>query len=165
MHTIVLALGTNMGEKENNISEAIHLLEEKVHDIRRAKLYHSRAVGYENQPDFINTAISGTPNLSPNELLEFTQQIEKNIGRIFRFHWGPREIDVDIIFYDDLALSSEKLTIPHPKMHERDFVLSPINDICPDFLHPILKNTVSELFDKLDSSQLSIVSLYDNSKD
>lgn len=157
MHTIILALGANVGNREKNITNAISLLEKKISNIRCAKLYHSKAVGHENQPDFVNTVILAETMLAPEELLEFTQMIEKNIGRKFRFHWGPREIDIDIIFYDNLILDLENLQIPHPRAAERDFVLFPIKEIVPSFVHPVLKKTIAQLCAEIKQSQLSIL--------
>jgi len=106
-------------------------------------------VGYENQEDFINTVLKGYTVLSPLELLDFTKSIEKEIGRVYRFHWGPREIDIDILFFDDLVVDIENLKIPHPRLHERDFVLLPLKDLDENFIHPIFNKTVKELIKDL----------------
>lgn len=156
MNKIILALGSNIGDRQKNIQDAISLLSEKISDINIAKIYNSKAVGFENQADFLNTALSGQTSLEPEKLLQFTQDVEKRVGRIFRFHWGPREIDIDIIFYEDKIIETSYLQIPHPRMQERDFVLFPILDIAPDFVHPATGQTVKQLYEALNKSQLSI---------
>lgn len=140
MHTIFLALGSNVGDQEGNIAQAVSLLKEKVEGISLAPLYRSKAVGVTNQPDFVNTALSGKTNLTPQELLTFVKQIEQKVGRVYRYRWGPREIDIDIIFYDALVVKSDNLEIPHPRAHERDFVLRPIADLSPSLIHPVFSS-------------------------
>jgi len=115
MPRIYLALGSNVGDSERYLDQAIELLAIQVTHIKQAPRYHSKAVGYTDQPDFVNTAISGQTNLEPLELLKFVKDIEAEVGRVSRFRWGPREIDVDIICYDDLVLDTEVLQIPHPR--------------------------------------------------
>ena len=149
LEKVFLALGSNIGDREKNINEALRLLKEKIKDLKVGNIYISKAVGYENQPDFYNTVVSGYTNLSPEELFYFVKGIEKQIGRIYRFHWGPREIDIDILFYGNQIIKRDFLEIPHPRLHERDFVLKPMLDIDADFVHPVLKKTVKELFEEL----------------
>ncbi|WP_029520350.1 2-amino-4-hydroxy-6-hydroxymethyldihydropteridine diphosphokinase [Persephonella sp. IF05-L8] len=149
MEKIFLALGSNIGNRQKNINQAIEFLSKEIKDIKQAHIYKSKAVGYENQPDFLNTAISGYTDLSPEELLGFVKHIEKQIGRKKRFRWGPREIDIDILFYGNLVLEKENLIIPHPRIHERDFVLKPLCDLEPEFIHPVLKKPLKELLNNL----------------
>src|SRR5258706_7388759 len=137
MHKIFLALGSNVGDKAKNIETAIALLAEKIKDIHVASLYTTKPVGYVDQDNFVNTALSGDTDLTPEELLKFVKDIEQQVGRIYRFRWGPREIDIDILFYDDVVIKQERLEIPHPRLHERDFVLVPLSDIAPDLIHPV----------------------------
>jgi 2-amino-4-hydroxy-6-hydroxymethyldihydropteridine diphosphokinase len=155
MATVYLALGSNLGDSEQHIEAAIGLIKESVYDIKQAPMYISKAVGYTKQPDFYNTAISGSTSLSPLELLHFVKTTEKKVGRIKRFRWGPREIDIDIIFYDDLILQSEALSIPHPSFMERDFVLQPIADLSPQLIDPTSKQTVSNMLKQLPSKNKS----------
>ena len=160
MATVFLALGSNVGDSQQYISKAIELLGEKVSNIKTAPLYRSPAMpvpGHDDMPDFLNTAIRGETNLEPLELLKFVKNIEKEIGRIYRFRWGPREIDIDIIFYDDLILDTPELTIPHSGANERDFVLKPISDIDATFIDPKTKHMVNDLFEKLPVSELTIL--------
>jgi 2-amino-4-hydroxy-6-hydroxymethyldihydropteridine diphosphokinase len=157
MNNIILALGSNVGNSEKNIVDAVDLLSEHISKIKCAKIYRSHAVGFEDQADFFNTAIIGETSLAPEQLLDFTQDVEKRIGRVFRFHWGPREIDIDIIFFDDLVYKSSGLQIPHPRANERDFVLKPAADIAPNFIHPELGKSIRQLYEALDKSKLSII--------
>jgi 2-amino-4-hydroxy-6-hydroxymethyldihydropteridine diphosphokinase len=155
MATVYLALGSNQGQSIENIKKAIKLLDTSVSITQSAPFYRSHAIGYTDQPDFINTAILGNTNLEPLPLLKFLKQTEQMVGRIERFRWGPREIDIDIIFYDDLVLKSDELTIPHPEFKSRDFVLQPICDINPNFKDPLSKHSIQDILDKLSPSQKS----------
>ena len=145
MHTIFLGLGSNVGGKKKNLEKAIEKLREKISEIKTSKFYKTEPWGYKNQEEFLNAAVMGNTSLSPIEVLEFVKDIEKNVGRIERFKWGPREIDIDILFYDDLVYKDADLEIPHPGLHERDFVLKPLMDLDPDFIHPVLKKTTRHI--------------------
>ncbi len=125
MPVVYLALGSNVGDSRGYIEQAIELLSDKVQGIQTAPIYKSKATGHTDQPDFLNTAIRAHTDLTPDDLLEFVNEVEQKVGRVERFHWGPREIDIDIIFYDDLMQKTEKLTLPHPHFRDRDFVLKP----------------------------------------
>ncbi len=157
MATIYLALGSNVGDSREHIEQAIRLLGNQVNNIQRAPVYRAKAVGYTEQADFLNTAISGQTELNPEKLLEFIQTVEEEIGRIERFRWGPREIDIDIIFYDDLQQQGEALTLPHPEFRSRDFVLQPLKDLNPDLEDPVSGQTVSQLLEKIPKKDKSIV--------
>ncbi len=161
MATVFLALGSNVGDSRRHIEKAIELLGGSVHNITRAPLYTSKAFGVTNQPDFVNTALRGETSLTPAELLAFVKDVEQKVGRVQRFRWGPREIDIDIIFYGDRVQTDPTLTIPHPGLRERDFVLQPIVDIDPTFIDPLSKRSVRELLDALPKSNLSILKTID----
>jgi 2-amino-4-hydroxy-6-hydroxymethyldihydropteridine diphosphokinase len=149
MHKIYVALGSNIENRKQHIEEAILLLREKINDVIIAPLYETKPRYFENQNDFLNTVLSGFTDLEPRELLQFTKSVEKKVGRVERFRYGPREIDIDILFYDNVVYKDEDLEIPHPRLQERDFVLKPFSDIKPDFCHPVLKKTIRELLEKL----------------
>lgn len=149
LHQVFLALGANVGDKENHIEQAITLLNECMQDITVAPFYYSKAVGYEAQDDFLNTALVGGTYLSPTELLVTIKEIEQRIGRIQRFRWGPREIDIDILFYEAQIIENPGLQIPHPRLFERDFVLQPLLDLDPEFIHPSFLRSVQSLYDDL----------------
>ncbi len=156
MEKVFLGIGSNVGERIVYIKNALNLLSQILKEIQTAHFYVSKAVGFEDQPDFINTAISGYTDLEPYELFKKVKDIENKVGRIKRFRWGPREIDIDILFYGSLIMEKDDLIIPHPRIHERDFVLKPLSDLDPDFVHPVLKKPVKELL--LNLKEKSIIS-------
>lgn len=147
MTKIFLGLGSNVGDRTENIRRAVSILSKEVYKPTLSRFYVSKAVGYKHQPDFINAVLRGYTDLSPLDLLEFIKNVEKEIGRVYRFHWGPREIDIDILFYGNRIINKEYLTVPHPRLHERDFVLLPLMELESDFVHPVYKKTVKELLD------------------
>jgi 2-amino-4-hydroxy-6-hydroxymethyldihydropteridine diphosphokinase len=150
MHKVYLLLGSNLGDRNKNIELAISELKDcGIIISKMSSLYNTKPWGYTEQPDFLNQAIECFTNLGAVELLREIKKIEKKLGRKNNIKYGPRIIDIDIIFYDDLILKSEELTIPHPLMHERYFVLKPLSEIAPDFVHPELKISVKNLLEKL----------------
>ena len=140
-----LALGTNLGDRPANLRAAIEALSPEINVIAESKVYETPPWGFENQPDFLNMAVKCETTLEPESLLKRLKRLEVQLGREQSFRWGPRLIDIDILFYDNLILKSKSLTIPHPRLHERAFVLVPLADIAPDFIHPVLKKTIQEL--------------------
>ena len=159
MHQIFLALGSNVGNRKQYIEEAILLLREKINDVMIAPFYETKPRYFEDQNNFLNTVLSGFTDLEPQELLQFTKTVQKKVGRVERFRNGPREIDIDILFYDTVLYKDEELEIPHPRLQERDFVLQPFSDINPDFFHPVLKKTIRELLDTLPEEQKSVIKI------
>lgn len=157
MHTIFLALGSNIGNKAQNISQAVSLLQEKIINIEQAPLYVTQPMYFANQDEFVNTALRGQTILSLHDVLQFVKDIEKKVGRRVRFRNGPREIDIDILFYDTLVYKDVSIEVPHPRIAERDFVLRPLADINPDFIHPVLKKSIRELFKRLPKELLTII--------
>lgn len=157
MHKVFLALGSNVGNREQYIQSAIELLQEYLSDVTVAKFYETRPVGYIHQRNFLNTSLSGYTDFSPKQLLELVKQLEKKIGRVKRFRWGPREIDIDILFYDNLVYKDQNLEIPHPRLHERDFVLQPLLDLDPTLIHPVSGKTVQEMHDRLSQENRSVL--------
>jgi 2-amino-4-hydroxy-6-hydroxymethyldihydropteridine diphosphokinase len=156
MSIVYLALGTNLGDRLANLRAAIEALPSEVKVIAESKVYETPPWGYENQPAFLNMAVKCETNLKPESLLKRLKQLEVQLGREQSFHWGPRLIDIDILFYDDLILKSEPLSIPHPRLHERGFVLVPLADIAPDFIHPVLKKTIKELLASVDIDDIHL---------
>ena len=157
MPEIFLALGSNIESRKQHIEKALLLLREKMNDVTMAPLYETKPQYFENQNNFLNTVLSGFTNLEPKELLQFAKTVQVEVGRVERFRNGPREIDIDILFYDNVVYKDEDLEIPHPRLQERDFVLKPFSDINPDFYHPVLKKTIRELLDTLPEEQRSII--------
>ncbi len=159
MHQIFLALGSNIENRKQHIETAIVLLCEKVRGITIAPLYETKPRYFEDQYNFLNTVLRGYTDLEPGKLLHFTQAVQKEVGRVERFRNGPREIDIDILFYDNIVYKDEELEIPHPRLQERDFVLQPFADINSDFSHPVLKKTIRELLATLPEEQRSVIKI------
>jgi 2-amino-4-hydroxy-6-hydroxymethyldihydropteridine diphosphokinase len=151
MADVYLGLGSNVGDKERNIRKAIELIDQECTVLKKSKLYKTDPVGYMEQDWFLNRVIEVETSRKPKELLRFLKSIEKKLGRQKTVKNGPRTIDIDILLYDDILLDSESLTIPHPRLHKRLFVLGPLSDMCPDCIHPKLKMTVSEIRKNLKS--------------
>lgn len=156
VYKIALALGSNMNNPRQQVISAIEMLAEFVADIKVAPIYRSSPYGYTNQDDFYNTCISGYTQLEPSDLLIKIKKLEKQQGKYEQFENGPRIIDIDIIFFANQTVQDGWLNIPHQAMHERDFVLRPLNDIEPDWLHPIHNKTVSELLTTLTNANYVI---------
>jgi 2-amino-4-hydroxy-6-hydroxymethyldihydropteridine diphosphokinase len=160
MPVVFLALGTNLGDRLHNLEMALIALRSAAGaDLRilsRSHVYETPAWGYEDQPAFLNMAVKAETNLSPADLLAHLKTLEKDLGRLPNFRWGPRQIDIDILLYDDLILDTPELVIPHPRLHERAFVLVPLADIAPDLMHPVLHQTVAQLLAAIDRSGIAL---------
>jgi 2-amino-4-hydroxy-6-hydroxymethyldihydropteridine diphosphokinase len=144
----VIALGSNMGEPKENLDLALGLLREAT-DVQKVSSYYiTKPVGYEDQPDFVNAVCVIETELPAMELLNMLHGIEKAMGRERTIKWGPRTLDLDIIQYGSLLSSAEELTLPHPRAHERKFVLEPWHEIEPDAIL-LTHGKISELLSKL----------------
>jgi len=151
-HTIYLALGSNMGNRAANLKEAISALSPQMEVKARSKVYETPPWGFAEQEKFLNQVLKVKTYLAPLPLLKHLKRLEVALGRKASFQNGPRLIDIDILFYDDLVLETPELVIPHPHVHERGFVLLPMLDIAPDFVHPVKKQSVQELLAACDVS-------------
>lgn len=146
MSIAYISIGSNLGDREENCRKAIKLIEIKGIAVRKqSRMYETEPWGIKDQPKFINMAIEVETDKKPEELLRVLEEIEKEIGRKETVKWGPRIIDLDILFYDDLILKTPDLEIPHPLLHEREFVLKPLCEIAPDKKHPVTGKTVKEM--------------------
>ncbi len=138
-----------MGNRLEFLQNAINELPPKIKPLRASSVYESEAWGYTDQGKFLNMALEAETELSPQELLIAVKQIEKVVGRRETFKNGPREIDIDILFYDRLEMHAEKFNIPHSDIPNRSFVLTPLAELIPDFPHPALGSTILDLQDQL----------------
>jgi 2-amino-4-hydroxy-6-hydroxymethyldihydropteridine diphosphokinase len=135
MSSAYIGIGSNLGDKEENCAKALSLLEQKgIKIVRPSSVIETEPWGVREQQKFLNMAVEVTTDLLPDQLLRKLKEVE-----------GPRVIDLDILFYDDMVYSSPELEIPHPHMHEREFVLMPLCEIAPDKIHPVLKKSVQEM--------------------
>lgn len=160
-HTIYLALGTNLGDRLANLRAAIAALAPQARVEAESRIYETEPWGFTEQPAFLNMVLRAETDLAPADLLSFLKNLEADLGRAPTFRNGPRLIDIDILFYDDLILDTPPLIIPHPRLHERDFVLVPLADIAPDFVHPLLNQSIRALLD----ARYSIVAIRDSTCD
>jgi len=155
-HVIYLSLGSNLGDRQTNLRNAITNLAPKVQFMTQSSIYNTEPWGYSDQPSFLNQVFKGDTILDPLDLLTFIKEIEVSMGRQETFRFGPRLIDLDILFYDDLVLDTPKLTIPHPRIAERAFVLIPLAEIAPDLYHPVLGKTIQQLKTSVDASSIEL---------
>jgi 2-amino-4-hydroxy-6-hydroxymethyldihydropteridine diphosphokinase len=155
LHTVYIGIGSNLESPAKNCLDAIERLSARpeLTLIARSSLYQSEPFGITDQDWFVNSVVQITTSLSPEELLRVCLSIEKEMGRTRTKKWGPRIIDLDILFYDDLILKQEGLEIPHPGIAERSFVLAPMNEISPDFVHPKLKKKIETLLEEIPNPQ------------
>lgn len=144
-HIVYLALGTNLGDRLANLKQAISMLTPQLDVKSKSQVYETPPWGFEDQPKFLNQVIKGKTYLDPEPLLKHLKRLEVALGRKESFPNGPRLIDIDLLFYDDLVLNKPSIVIPHPRLHERAFVLLPLKEIAPDLVHPVHKKTVQEL--------------------
>jgi 2-amino-4-hydroxy-6-hydroxymethyldihydropteridine diphosphokinase len=145
-HTVFLGLGSNVGDKKGNLRHALQQLGvASVQVIRVSPVYRTEPVDYTEQDWFLNQVVEVETELTPRALLDLCQKIESMLGRKRNILRGPRSIDLDILFFDECVLSQPDLTIPHPRLHERRFVLVPLSDIAPAMIHPLFRQSVRDL--------------------
>lgn len=149
MPVVFLGLGSNMGRREETLKQTVHLLRKHLSDIRVSSLYETEPVGFLDQPRFLNAVCTGMTELEPVALLHAVLGVEASLGRVRERRWGPRTIDIDILFYGDRVLKTEELVIPHSRLAERAFVLAPLAELAPEFVHPVLRTNVKSLLSAL----------------
>ncbi|HVY55577.1 MAG TPA: 2-amino-4-hydroxy-6-hydroxymethyldihydropteridine diphosphokinase [Thermodesulfobacteriota bacterium] len=153
MPRVIISLGSNIGDRVLNCRKALEEISGFAEVVSVSSVYETEPVGYEDQPDFINCAAEIETALSPFELLRRLRDVEEKLGRVRGGRWGSRTIDIDIIFYDDLVLDTEELTIPHVSAHARRFVLEPVCEINPMFVHPGFGVRIYQLLNSLDDDK------------
>ena len=145
-HTAYVALGSNLGDKEANLRKALELLQERgVEVVKTSSFICTEPYGVTDQPQFLNGVCEVRTSLEPLELLHTLLDIEQEMGRVRLRHWGERNIDLDLLLYEDVVMDTPELILPHPDMQNRDFVLLPLAEIAPELVHPILQKSIEEL--------------------
>ena len=150
MSVAYIALGSNLGDKAANLGQAVKLLQAKGLQIRSvSSFFQTEPYGVTDQPEFINAAACVETSLPPEALLKLLLETELEMGRVRLRHWGERNIDLDLLLYDDLIYHSDKLTLPHPDMQNRLFVLQPLAEIAAEKIHPVYKKSIQTLLKSL----------------
>jgi 2-amino-4-hydroxy-6-hydroxymethyldihydropteridine diphosphokinase len=154
-HIAYIGIGSNLGDKLNHCEKAISEILKVDHHklLAKSSFFKTQPIGYTSQDWFINGVIKIETDLEPLGLLQVLKTIESHLGRTETFRWGPRTIDLDILIFDDREMKTEELQIPHPLLHERQFVLIPLAEIDRDLLHPVLKKTVGEILENFKEDQ------------
>ena len=153
MTTAYLGLGSNLGDRENNLRMAVSLLRQQVSLLALSSVYETEPWGYISQPTFLNLVYAVEASLSPQELLALAQGVERELGRVPTFRYGPRIMDVDILLYGDEVIETDDIQIPHPLFSERAFVLVPLAEIAPGLVHPALGKSMAELFKEVSGKE------------
>jgi 2-amino-4-hydroxy-6-hydroxymethyldihydropteridine diphosphokinase len=150
--TVYLGLGSNLGDRQQMLTQALVYLSQKVIVEKVSSFYETKPQYFANQPMFLNAVCRASTSLRPHQLLTLVKGIENKLGRLPDSHNKPRLVDIDILFYDNLTIQSQTLTIPHPLMMERAFVLIPLAEIAPDLVHPVIGLSISQLAKKVSSN-------------
>jgi 2-amino-4-hydroxy-6-hydroxymethyldihydropteridine diphosphokinase len=155
-HIVYLALGSNMGNRLANLKAAINNLTPQLTIKNKSSVYDTPPWGFTEQAAFLNQVIVAKTYLTPQALLGHLKRLETALGRVPNFQNGPRLIDIDILFFDDLVLDTPLLVIPHPRLHERAFVLTPLAEIAPELIHPVLNKPIHALLKGMDRSDIKL---------
>lgn len=154
-HIAYLALGSNLGNRLANLKNAVSNLPPQMEVKKKSLVYETPPWGHADQPHFLNQVVMVHTYMEPENLLSHIKRLEIVLGREPSFENGPRVIDIDILFYDDVIIDSPPLIIPHPRLHQRGFVLVPLNEVEPELVHPVLGKSIGDLL--LDVERLNIV--------
>ncbi len=154
MNTVYIQLGSNIGERESFITKSMYKVEDDIGKIITASsIFETTAWGNENQNNFLNSVIKIKTPFDAFTILQKSQEIENNLGRERSDKWGERTIDIDILFYNNKIINTKELTVPHPLIQKRKFVLVPLSEIAPNYMHPILKKNISTLLSECKDTQ------------
>ena len=145
---VLLGLGANIGDPLGQLARAVEALRAMLDDVAVSSVYRTAPVGYDDQPDFYNLVVRGTTRLPPEDLLARILDVERSLGRERTFRNAPRTIDVDILAYGGAVIETPSLTVPHPGIPTRGFVLHPLAEVAPEWRHPVLRQTARELLDR-----------------
>ena len=155
-HIVYLALGSNMGNRLSNLKAAVLNLTPQMTVKQKSSVYETPPWGFTEQDAFLNQVVKVTTYLEPEPLLRHLKRMETALGRVPNFQNGPRVIDIDILFFDNTIINTPPLMVPHPRLHERAFVLVPLAEIEPDFVHPILQRPINKILEDVDRSEIKL---------
>ena len=155
-HIVYLALGSNMGNRLSNLKAAVLNLTPQMTVKQKSSVYETPPWGFTEQDAFLNQVVKVTTYLEPEPLLRHLKRMETALGRVPNFQNGPRVIDIDILFFDNTIINTPPLMVPHPRLHERVFVLVPLAEIEPDFVHPILQRPINKILEDVDRSEIKL---------
>lgn len=155
-HIVYLALGSNMGNRLSNLKAAVLNLTPQMTVKQKSSVYETPPWGFTEQDAFLNQVVKVTTYLEPEPLLRHLKRMETALGRVPNFQNGPRVIDIDILFFDNMIINTPPLVVPHPRLHERAFVLVPLAEVEPDFIHPILQRPINKILEDVDRSEIKL---------
>lgn len=154
-HIVYLALGSNMGSRLVNLKAAVSNLTPQMTVKKKSSVYETPPWGFEDQAAFLNQVVMAETYLEPEALLGHLKRLEAALGRVPGFENGPRLIDIDILFFDDVIIDTASVAIPHPRLHKRAFVLVPLAEVAPELIHPVLRKSINELLEDVDQSEIT----------
>ncbi len=153
---VYIGIGSNLGDRLENIMKAVDQVERYMKVTARSGIYETEPVGGIRQGMFLNCVIEVLTDIPPHELFDLLKLTEKELGRVEEVKWGPRLIDLDILTYNDEVVEEKNLTVPHREMHKRRFALIPLQEIAPDFIHPVLKKKIPEMLKDIKESRVKL---------